>query len=69
MQSKLGERVVDDPHAATVEAQSELKKGQTTVENALHNEKVVRNQAILKAVLKAIGIGAAADWLKHVDVL
>lgn len=60
MRSKLGERVVDDPLAAKAEAQSELKKGQTTIDNALHNEKVQRNWKIVKAGLIAAGIGTGA---------
>jgi hypothetical protein len=60
MRSKLGERVVDDPLAAKAEAQSELKKGQTTIDNALHNEKVQRNWKVVKAGLIAAGIGTGA---------
>jgi hypothetical protein len=54
---KVGERLVDDPHAATVEAQSELKKGATTVENAAHNEAVQKNWNRVKAALVVAGIG------------
>jgi hypothetical protein len=63
---KLGERVIDDPHAATVESQSEFKKGQTTVENDLHNAVVDKNIGRVKAVLKALGLvtlGAGAGEL------
>jgi len=58
MVSKLGERVVDDPHAATVEHQSELKKGQDTIENAAHNEQVAKNWSRVKAALVTIGVGS-----------
>jgi hypothetical protein len=58
MRSKLGDRVVDDPLAATSEAQSELKKGQTAIDNAQHNETVARNQKIAWAVLAPI-VGSA----------
>jgi hypothetical protein len=54
--SKLGTRVVDDPHAATAEAQSEFKKGQTTVENDLHNAVVEKNISRIKTILKAAGL-------------
>jgi hypothetical protein len=57
MVRKLGQRVIDDPHAATVEAQSEFKKGQTTVENDLHNEQVAKNWGYVKAALIAAGVG------------
>jgi hypothetical protein len=57
MRSKLGDRVVDDPHAATVEAQSELEKGKAVIENAAHNEQVAKNWSRIKAALIAAGIG------------
>jgi hypothetical protein len=57
MKSKLGERVVDDPHAATVEHQSELKKGKTSVENDAHNEVVAKNWARVKTALITLGVG------------
>jgi hypothetical protein len=56
LERKVGSRLVDDPHAATVEAQSELKKGQTTVENALHNEQVQKNWQRVKGGLIALGV-------------
>jgi hypothetical protein len=56
MKSKLGERVVDDPHAATVEAQSEFKKGKTTVENTAHNEQVAKNWQRVKTGLITLGV-------------
>ena len=58
MASKLGERVVDDPHAATVEHQSELKKGTDTIENAAHNEQVAKNWSRIKTGLIALGVGS-----------
>jgi hypothetical protein len=58
MKSKLGERVVDDPLAAKAEAQSEFKKGQTTVENTLHNEQVAKNWNRIKYGLVAAGISS-----------
>jgi hypothetical protein len=71
MVRKLGERVVDDPHAATVEAQSELKKGQQTVENAEHNEQVAKNWSRIKTALVTAGVGAGAlEGIKHlIDLL
>jgi hypothetical protein len=57
MVRKLGERVVDDPIAATAEHQSELKKGQTTVENAAHNEQVLKNWSKVKYALIGLGVG------------
>jgi hypothetical protein len=69
MKSKLGERVVDDPHAATVEHQSEFKKGQTAIENNLYNEKVARNWKVLGPILKGALTGAAGttayETIKH----
>jgi hypothetical protein len=56
LQRKVGERLVDDPHAATVEAQSEFKKGETTVKNNLHNEEVVKNWNRVKVGLVALGV-------------
>ena len=71
MRSKLGERVVDDPLAATAEHQSELKKGQQTIENAAHNEQVAKNWGRIKTALITAGVGAGAlEGLKHIfDVL
>jgi hypothetical protein len=57
MVRKLGERVVDDPLAATTEHQTELKKGQTTVENAAHNEQVLKNWSKVKYALIGLGVG------------
>jgi hypothetical protein len=57
MKSKLGERVVDDPHAATVEHQSEFKKGKATVDNDTHNEQVAKNWKKVKYALITAGIG------------
>ena len=57
MQRKLGERVVDDPHAATVEAQSELKKGKDALDVAAHNEAVAKNWQRIKASLIVLGVG------------
>jgi len=54
--TKLGQRVIEDPHAATVEAQSEFKKGQTTVENAAHNEKVAKNWQKVKIAAGIAGV-------------
>lgn len=69
MQRKLGDRVVDEPLAAKEEAQAELKKGQTSIENALHNEKVDRNWKILGPVIKGAlgtaGATAAYETVKH----
>jgi hypothetical protein len=58
MRTKLGERVVGDPHAATVEAQSEFKKGQQTVETAFHNERAAQYWSKLKTALITAGVGA-----------
>jgi hypothetical protein len=64
---KVGERLVDDPHAATVEAQSELKKGQATVENNLHNEQVAKNWGRIRTALFAAGVsGGVLEGLKHI---
>lgn len=57
MKSKLGERVIDDPHAATAEAQSEFKKGKTSVENDLHNDSVQKNWQRVKVGLITLGVG------------
>jgi hypothetical protein len=57
MKSKLGERVVDDPHAATVEHQSELKKGKAAIENTAHNEVVAKNWGRVKTALITLGVG------------
>jgi hypothetical protein len=57
MVRKLGERVVDDPIAATAEHQSEFKKGKTTVENAVHNEEVQKNWSKVKYALIGAGVG------------
>jgi hypothetical protein len=66
MVRKLGERVVEDPHAATVEAQSELKKGQQTVDNAAHNEMVAKNWGRIKAALITAGVGTGVlEGIKH----
>jgi hypothetical protein len=56
MTSKLGERVVDDPQAATAEAQSEFRKGQEKLFVDDHNAKVSRNR---KIAAEALGIPAA----------
>jgi len=58
--TKLGDRVVDDPHAATAEAQSEFKKGKTAVENAAHNAQVEKNWQKIKTALIAAGVSGAA---------
>jgi hypothetical protein len=58
MATKLGQRVIEDPHAATVEHQSEFRKGQTTIDNAIHNEAVARNWKIIRAAALAAGAGA-----------
>jgi len=55
IRSKLGDRVVDDPRAATSEAQSEFRKGKTAIENAAHNEAVVKNWQRVKYGLIALG--------------
>jgi hypothetical protein len=60
MRTKLGDRVVEDPHAATAEAQSEFKKGTTSVENALHNAQVEKNWQKIKIALIAAGVSGAA---------
>jgi hypothetical protein len=60
MKSKLGERVVDDPHAATVEHQSEFKKGKATIDNAAHNEAVANRWKVIKPVLYG-ALGAAGS--------
>ena len=66
MTSKLGERVVNDPHAATVEAQSEFKKGQTAIENAAHNDAVANRWSVIGSTLKALGYaGLGGEVLKH----
>ncbi len=57
MKSKLGERVVDDPHAATVEHQSEFKKGKTMIENDTHNSQVAKNWRRVKDALLVAGVG------------
>ena len=57
IRSKLGDRVVDDPQAATAEAQSEFKKGKTTIDNAIHNEAVAKNWQRIKAGLIVLGVG------------
>jgi hypothetical protein len=59
LQRKVGERLVDDPHSATVEAQSELKKGKTQIENQAHNAQVAKNWALVKAAGLAAGVGAS----------
>jgi hypothetical protein len=65
MASKLGQRVIDDPHAATVEAQSEFNKGKTSIENALHNDKVAKNWKIIKsAAIAAVPAGYGLDKLR-----
>jgi hypothetical protein len=56
--NKVGQRLVDDPQAATVEHESELKKGQTTVENDLHNQQVAKNWQRVKYALIAAGVGS-----------
>lgn len=58
IRSKLGDRVVDDPHAATSEAQSEFKKGKTAIENAAHNENVAKNWQRVKYGLITLGVGS-----------
>ncbi len=68
--SKTSERFRTDPHAATVEHQSEFNKGQTTVENAAHNEKVARNWKIVTGALTAAGLYEGKDILNFLkDVL
>jgi hypothetical protein len=73
MKSKLGERVVDDPHAATVEHQSELKKGKATIDNAAHNEAVDKRWKVIKPViygaLGAAGIGSADKIINTLEGL
>jgi hypothetical protein len=73
MKSKLGERVVDDPHAATVEHQSELKKGKATINNATHNEAVDKRWKVIKPViygaLGAAGIGSADKIINTLEGL
>jgi hypothetical protein len=67
---KVGERLVDDPHAATVEAQNEFKKGSQTIENQLHNERAVQyrkrfTQALLAGgILKLVGGKRALEILE-----
>jgi len=53
---KVGERLVDDPHAATAEAQNEFKKGSQTIENQMHNERAVRYRKNLGRALLAAGV-------------
>jgi hypothetical protein len=60
IRTKLGDRVVEDPHAATAEAQSEFKKGKTAVENALHNAQVEKNWQKIKIAMIAAGVSGAA---------
>jgi hypothetical protein len=73
MKSKLGERVVDDPHAATVEHQSELKKGKATIDNATHNDAVDKRWKVIKPViygaLGAAGIGSADKIINTLEGL
>jgi len=54
---KVGERLVEDPIAATNEAESELRKGKNKVEVDTHNEQVGKNWQKVKAALIALGIG------------
>jgi hypothetical protein len=56
LQSKVGERLVDDPHAATVEAESEFKKGKTQIENQVHNDQVAKNWGRIKTSLLVAGV-------------
>ena len=56
LQSKVGERLIDDPHAATVEAESELKKGKTQIENQIHNDQVAKNWGRIKTALLVAGV-------------
>jgi hypothetical protein len=56
MRAKLGDRVVDDPLAATAEHQSEFKKGQQQLEVENHNNQVKKNWGYIKAAL--LGLGA-----------
>ena len=73
MKSKLGERVVDDPHAATVEHQSEFKKGKATIDNAAHNDAVANRWKVIKPILYgalgAAGIGSAEKIISTIDGL
>jgi hypothetical protein len=59
MRTKLGE-MADDPLRATSEAQSEFKKGKTTIENAIHNEAVKGNWLKVKAALVTLGLSSSA---------
>ncbi len=63
MKSKLGKRVVEDPIAATAEAQSEFKKGQATIQNATHNARVTANRSVLGAAIKGAAGAAGAGSL------
>lgn len=66
LQRKVGERLVDDPTAATVEAQSEAKKGSNAVENQEHNTAVDRNWNILKG-LGILGLaGGVGEVARHI---
>jgi len=58
IRSKLGDRIVDDPHAATAEAQSEFRKGKTAIDNAVHNETVAKNWQRIKYGLISLGVGS-----------
>jgi hypothetical protein len=58
IRSKLGDRVVDDPLAATSEAQSEFRKGKTAIDNATHNENVAKNWQRVKYGLITLGVGS-----------
>jgi hypothetical protein len=54
---KLGERVVDDPAAATAEHLSELNKGKAVLDKAAHDAKVTRNWQAIKIAAGAVGGG------------
>lgn len=66
MRSKLGDRVADDPHAATAESNSEFKKGKQSVENAEHNS---RAESYRKNLGIALGIGTTGVTLEAIKKL
>jgi hypothetical protein len=57
MRSKIGSRVVEDPVAATHEAESEFKKGKTQVETTEHNERAAQYRKRLGIALGVSGLG------------
>lgn len=65
MRTKLGDRLVDDPAKAAIEAENEFAKGREALEVEKHNAIVDRNLGRLKTVagLTAVGsgVGAAAE--------